>query len=161
CLGAARLRLIAILPAYSRWQAHQDRLGAAAGLQAEQRSAVEHQVEFDVATATVQLELALALAPGHAAAALDDRQVGIEEGIADRALIAEAVLEAAFVEIIEEQPTDAAGFVAVAQEEVVVAGPLVRRIQVRSERPASALRHPMPVQHVLVERVERRQVETA
>ena len=52
-------------------------------LQAEQRAAVVDQVELDVAAAPVQLELALAFAERRVLAALDDRQVGVEEAVAD------------------------------------------------------------------------------
>src|SRR5690606_17677915 len=43
-LGAAGFRLEAVLPAHPRRQAHQDRLGAPAALQAEQGAAVVDQV---------------------------------------------------------------------------------------------------------------------
>src|SRR3546814_1218073 len=72
-LSAVALRCIPVLPPHARRQAHKDRLGAAAGLQAEQGAAVVDQIELDVAAAAVELELAFALAPGRVAAALDDR----------------------------------------------------------------------------------------
>src|SRR5690606_1548599 len=80
---AAGLRREAVLPAHQRRQAHQDRLAAAAGLDAEQGAAVPEQVELDVAPAPVELELALALAMRRVAAAFDDRHVRVEEAVAD------------------------------------------------------------------------------
>ena len=61
-LGRARLGLPVVAPGHDRRHRHQDALGAPARLQAEQRAAVEHQVELDVAAAPVGLEVALALA---------------------------------------------------------------------------------------------------
>ena len=119
--------VIAVFPAHQRRQAHQDRFAAAAALQAEQRAAVADQVEFDVASAPVQLELAFAFAIGRVLAALDDRQVGIEEAVADRAQVSEIALEIA-VQVVEEQPADAARLVAVLEEEVLVAPALVRGV---------------------------------
>src|SRR5512147_1471909 len=112
-LVAAGLGRVAVLPAHQRRQAHQDRLGAAAALQAEQGAAVPDQVELDVAAAAVELELALALAVGGVAAALDDRKIRVEEVVAHAALVGEAGLERPAVEIIEEQPADAARLAAV------------------------------------------------
>ena len=61
-LPAARLGLPVVAPLHERRQRHQDRFGAPARLQAEERAAVAHQVELDVAAAAVGLEVALALA---------------------------------------------------------------------------------------------------
>src|SRR5690606_1664572 len=159
-LGAAVLRLEAVFPAHARGQAHQDRLGPATALQAEQRAAVVDQVELDVAAAAVELELALALAIGGVLATLHDRQVGIEEAVADRAQVGEVALEV-FVQVVEEQATHAAGLVAVLEEEVVVAPALVALVAVRAERGAEVGGGAVPVHHVLVERIERGQVEAA
>ncbi len=75
-LRGAGCRMPVVAPFHHRRQRHQDRFGAPARLQAEQRAAVEHQVELDIAAAPVRLEVALALAVGHVLAALQDRQVG-------------------------------------------------------------------------------------
>src|SRR4051812_554101 len=66
-----------VAPLGARRQRHQDRLGAAARLQAEQRAAVVHQVELDVTAAAIRLEAALALAVGQLLAALEDRHIGL------------------------------------------------------------------------------------
>src|SRR5690606_21976335 len=92
-LGAAGRRREAVLPAHQRRQAHQDRLAAAAGLEAEQGAAVPEQVELDVAPAPVELELALAFAVPRVATAFDDRHVRVEETVADRAQVVEIALE--------------------------------------------------------------------
>ena len=154
-------RHIAVFEAHARRQAHQDRLGAPAGLQAEQRAAVVDQIEFDVAAAAIQLEFALALAVGMSLAALDDRQIGIEKPVADRLRQREAALEAAGIEIVEEQPADAARLVAVLEEEVLVAPALVARIDVVRRTARTVARDAVPMPRVLLERIKRRQVEAA
>src|SRR5262249_48959672 len=95
------------------------------------------------------------------AASRDDRQVRLQEVIADAAHVREAALETPCVEIIEEQSAHAARFVPVLQEEVPVAPVLVLGIHGRAERSAGALRRAMPVQYILVERVVRREIEAA
>src|SRR5436189_1746278 len=67
-----------VAPLDARRERHEDRLGAAAGLQAEQGAAVVDQVELDVAAAAVGLEAALALAVRRVLSFIDDRQIGIE-----------------------------------------------------------------------------------
>src|SRR5687767_12733024 len=89
-LGRPRFRPPVVLPARQRRQRHQDRLGATAGLETEAGAAVVEQVELDVATATVELEAALALGPGCRAPPLGDRQVSGQNVIADAALEGEA-----------------------------------------------------------------------
>src|SRR5262249_52938630 len=113
---------------------HQDRLAAAARLQAEQRSPVVHEIELDVASPTIRLEIALALAVRRVPAALDDRQVGREEMIADAANDAEARIEVRGGEIVEEDAADPARLAAVAKAEVLVAPALEARMQIDAER---------------------------
>src|SRR3546814_162680 len=157
---AAVFRRIAVFPAHPRRQAHQDRLAAAAGLDPEQRAAVPQQVELDVAAAPVELELALAFAIRRVAAALDDRHVRVEETVADRAQVVEVAFEVG-VQVVEEQPAHATRFVAVLQEEIFVAPALVRGVAVVAERRAQVARGAVPVQYVLVDRIEGREVEAA
>ena len=104
---------------HDRRQRHQDRFGATARLQAEQCAAIEHEVEFDVAPAPVGLKRTLALAVRHIAPAFDDRHIGIEKRIADRALHREALRKAQLVKVIEENAADAAWLVAVLQVESI------------------------------------------
>jgi uncharacterized protein HemY len=61
---AAGFGVPVVAPFDDRRHRHQDRLGAPARLQAEQRAAVPDQVELDVAAAPVGLEVALAFAIG-------------------------------------------------------------------------------------------------
>src|SRR5690606_1440084 len=134
---------------------------AAARLQAEVGAAVPDQVELDVAAAAVELELALALVVLHGAATLDDGQPGVEEAVADRAHIGEVAFEVVG-EVVEEQAADAARLIAVPEDEVVVAPFLVRVVaRLAAEGLAQRARGAMPVQHVLVERIEGREVEAA
>src|SRR6187551_974311 len=79
----------------------------------------------------------------------------------DAALISEAALEAPLVEIVEEQPADAARLVAMLEEEVSIAPLLVPRVHIVAERRARLLRGPVPVQDVFVERIVRREIEAA
>ena len=81
--------------------------------------------------------------------------------IADAALIREAALEAPLVQIVEEQAADAARFVAMLEKEIAIAPFLVLRVHVGAERVAGLLRGAMPVQHVFIERIVRREIEAA
>src|SRR5690606_2483456 len=130
--GRARLGVPVVAPARERRHRAQDRLGASAGLQAEQRAAVVDQVELDVAPAAPGLEVALALAVRFVAVAFDDRRIRVEEGIPDRARERERPLEARLVQVVEEDAADAARLVAVLQEEVVVAPLLEARVDRKS-----------------------------
>src|SRR5690606_7295474 len=109
----------------------------------------------------VELELALAFAVRRVAASLHDGQVGVEEAVADRAQVAEVGLEV-LVQVVEEQAADAAGLVSMPEEEVLVAPPLVRVVaRLAAVGLAQGARGAVPVQHVLVERIERGEVEAA
>src|ERR1043165_2829375 len=92
--GRSRFGMPVVFPAHERRQRHQDRFGAAAGLQAEQSAAIVDEIEFDITPTTIQLEVALALAERRRAPTRDDRQIRGQEVIADAALISEAALEA-------------------------------------------------------------------
>src|SRR3546814_2805885 len=65
------------------------------------------------------------------------------------------------VQVVEEQPAHATRFVAVLQEEIFVAPALVRGVAVVAERRAQVARGAVPVQYVLVDRIEGREVEAA
>src|SRR5690606_33601159 len=81
--------------------------------------------------------------------------------IADAAQEAEAMLEAAFVQIVEEQAADSTGFAAVLDIEVLVAPALEAGVVVGAERIARRFRHAMPMHAVLLVAVVRREVEAA
>ncbi len=133
CFRRAGLWLPVVFPMHDRRQRHQNRFGAASRLQAEQCAAIEYEVEFDVAPTPVRLKIALALAVGHVAPPLDDRHVGIEKRIADRALHRKALRETGLVEIIEEHAANAARLVAMLQIKVFVAPLLEARVFVGAE----------------------------
>src|SRR5207245_8383938 len=97
-------------------------------MQAEKRAAVVDQVELDVARAPVSLEGALALAEGDVLAALKDRDVGLQEVLADGARQREAMIEARVGEIVEEDAADAARLAAVPEVKVFVAPALVASV---------------------------------
>src|SRR6185436_20888590 len=119
------LGLPVVAPGDQRRQRHQDRLGAAARLQAEQRAAVVDEVELDVAPAAIRLEGALALAEGMLPALLDDRRIGGQEMVADRPREIEG---AVIGNVVEEDAADAARLVAMLEVEVLVAPLLEFRI---------------------------------
>src|SRR6185369_1000558 len=160
-LGRARLVLALVGPTGQRRHRHQDRLGTSARLQAEVRAAVPHQVEFDVAAAPVQLEIALTVTVRQVLAALQDRHVGIQETIGDRSHHREAVHEAAFGEVVEEDATDAALLAAVLQAEILVAPGLEARVLVAAEWVERGLADAMEMNRVLLEAVIGRQVHAA
>ncbi len=81
--------------------------------------------------------------------------------VAHAALEGEAALEAPLVEIVEEQAAHAAGFVAVLEEEILVAPLLEAGIDIVAKVLAGVPRRVMPVQHVFLERIIRGQVEAA
>src|SRR5690554_5076640 len=120
-LVAAWLRFPVVLPPYQRGQGHQNRLGAPARLQAKQRATVVHQVELNVAPPAVQLEVPLAIAPGHVQPAPDNGLVGIKVTVADRPQKGKILFEIARVVIIEEQPANTPGFLSVPEIEILVA----------------------------------------
>src|SRR5579864_4301900 len=160
-LGGAGLGMPADLPADQGRERHQDRLGAASGLQAEEGAAVVEEVELDVTAAAIELELALAVAEGGVAAALDDRQVRGQVGVADPAEEVEAAREAPLRQVVEEEAPDAAGLPAVAQIEIVVAPALEARVDLGAEGLAGLPRLLVPGAGVLDEGVIGREVEAA
>jgi hypothetical protein len=94
-------------------------------------------------------------------AALGDRQVGVEKAVADGLQESEATIETPFVQVVEEQSADAAGFVAVLEVKVFVAPLLVTWVHVVAERLAQIAGNGVPLPAVFIEGIERRQVETA
>src|SRR5690606_2964249 len=142
-------------------QRHEDRLGAPAGLQAEQGAPVVDQVEFHVATAAVELEVPLPLPPGQSLATGDDGPVGGHVAVPHGAQEGEALLEAQLAELIEEEPPHAPGLGAVPEVEILVAPALEAGVEAGAERVAGGLRRPVPVLAVLGKGVEGGEVITA
>src|SRR5262249_19146916 len=95
-LARSGLWVVVVPPPRLRRQRHQDRLDAAAGLQAEDRAAVVDEVELDVAAAAVLLELLLRLRIRLVLAAAGDGGVGVEEGVAGATDEGEGLLQVAF-----------------------------------------------------------------
>src|ERR1700743_3530365 len=105
--------LIIIFPSGPGRQAHQDALGAAAGLQAEEGPAVMDEVELHIAAAADLLPFDLPLAVGEMATPVRDREPGCEEIIAARALEVEqtpGLCLAGRSEVIIKDAADAAHF---------------------------------------------------
>ena len=91
----------------------------------------------------------------------DDGLVALEEGVSGGLDKSETLVEAGLVEVIEEQPADAARFAAVLEVEVLVAPGLEAWVKVLAEGVAGPPGDPVPVYDVLVEGVIRCQVEAA
>jgi len=123
-------------------------------LQAEQGAPVVHQVEFHVAAPAVELEVPLPLAVGRLGPGLQDGHVGGQVVVAHAFRQVEAVLEGIGVkrrclplspdpspacgggeggQVVEEDAADAPGFVAVLEEEVLVAPALEAGVVVGAE----------------------------
>src|SRR5258708_329424 len=159
--GCSRFGSPVVVPADQRRHGHQDRCGAPARLQAEQRAAVVNQVEFHISAATVELKVALPLAPGHPPAALQNGHVGGKKMIADASREAEGMVEALVGVVVEEQTADAACFVTMRQEEIAVAPGLVFLVHAGPEGLAGRPGGAMPEQDVFVDPPVRREIEAA
>src|SRR5690606_4353219 len=120
-------------------------------LQPEQGAAVVDQVELDVAAAPIGLEVALPLAVGGVAVPLDDRRVGLEEGVADRARHRVRGVETRLVQVVEEHAAHAAGLAPMPKVEVLVAPLLEARMPVRAEGLERLLADTVKADHVLLE----------
>src|SRR5881396_2068710 len=118
---ARRIRLPVITPLHQRGQGHQYRLSAAGRLQAEQRAAIIDEIELDIAAAAISLEVSLTLAVRKIFPALDDGKISREKMVADGASELETRIETSLVQIIEENPSDAARLAAVLEIEVLIA----------------------------------------
>ena len=127
------------------------------GSSARQRAACSVWI-FDITTAPVQLELPLALTERHRAASLDDGQVGLQEGVADRALQREPGVEIGCAEVVEEDAAHAPLLLAVLEKEILVAPLLEARIQVGPEGLERSLAGGMEMHGIVVEAVIRREI---
>lgn len=111
---------ICLLPRGEGWERHKDGVDIPAALQAEAGAAVVHQIKFRIATAFEKLGVALGFREGGIHARGHNRQVGFQEGFPD-ILDEREGLSGLFLQVIKENTADAAGFVSVGDEEVVVA----------------------------------------
>ena len=117
-----------VLPRGERREAHQHALDPRVGLQPEQRAAVVHQVELDVAAPPDELEPPLPLAVRQAPPALDDRPVRRGQHAAHvrpqtRASRVEVEPAVAGAQVVEEDAADAAPLVAAVRVDEVLVAP--------------------------------------
>src|SRR5688572_16960761 len=150
-------------PQHFRRQRHQNRVGVAAGLEAEQCAAVVEQVELDITAAADQLAAALLVGPVAAHVAAHDLGIAGKERFADRAGEAEILVPVAGVEMVVEDAAKAARLLAVRQVEIFVAPLLVARIVAGVGAVAGTLERGVEVGGVLAVRLRkhRRQVGAA
>jgi hypothetical protein len=106
-------------------------------LKAEERAPIVDQVELDVASAAIGLEVALAIGVGEILAPEQYRFVGGEEMAAHALRQSEAVFESALAQVVEKNAADAARLRAVLEEKILVAPGLEPRV-VGSRRKAQA-----------------------
>src|SRR3546814_6915550 len=92
----------------------------------------------------------------------DLRQIGIEKAVAHGSLIRKTRIKTTVAQFIKKQPADAARFIAMLEKKICVAPAFVRQItRLAAEWLAQIACHPMPMAHILVERVKRGEVEAA
>src|SRR5207237_4302244 len=135
-------------PGDERREAHEDRLDVAAGAQPEQRAAVVDQVELHVSAAPAEVLRAVLVGVRGRAAALDQRRVGGQEGLAHVADEGPALLAA---QVVEEDAAHAALAAAVADEEVLLRPAREAIVHPRAVRVADLLQHAMEMARVLDE----------
>ena len=119
-----------VAPVHLRGEGHEDGFRSATGLEAEEGTAVVDEVEFDVASAPVELEFLVPGLVGVVGSAAEDGVVGGGVGVAYVAEEGEGLGEAAFGVVVEEDAADSSGFVAVLEVKVVVALLFEARIEV-------------------------------
>ena len=124
-------------------------------------SAINGEVEFGVASTTIEQKVLLAFSPLEILATLQNGLVCGQNVVANRADEVEALLETAFIPVVEEQTADASGLLPVRQVGVLVTLLLQPWVDVLAERVAGFLRGPVPVYDVLEKRVVRREIEAA
>src|SRR5437773_4670979 len=114
-LARPRRRLPLVAPFDERRERQKNRFGTSTRLQTEQRPAIPHQVEFDVAAAAIRLEIALVFAVRQILTPSENRLVCREEMIADRFGQREAALESAVCDVVKKNPADAPRLAAMLQ----------------------------------------------
>src|SRR5690606_21761340 len=135
--GRIRFRVPIVFPAGEWGHGDENRFGASAALESEKGAPVEDEVELDVASASIELEIPFAFAPGCRFAAGNDRTVSGEKPVSDGADKLETAVESPRIEIVEKETADSARFFSVLQVEILVALFFVARINIRSERVAN------------------------
>src|SRR5210317_664524 len=94
-------------------------------------------------------------------APLDDWFVTLQKAVTRSAHELEALFKAEFVNVVEKQAADTAGFIAVLEIEILIAPLLVSGVQILTEWVADGFCVPVPMHNVIVERVIRCQVEAS
>src|SRR5690606_653786 len=140
---------------------HQNGLRAPAGLQAKQRAAIPYQGELYVAPTAVKLELALAHAVVGIFTPRHDRQIGPGIPFTYRPHKAERGIKIWRVEIVKEQPANAALLIAVLQIKIVIAPFLKFRVDVVPKRLTEIACGGVPVHGIFFKPVVGREVKTA
>src|SRR5437763_10600960 len=158
---AAECGLPIVAPLGQRRERQKNRFRAPSGLQAEKRSAIPHEIEFNVATAAICLEIALALAVRQVLAAKQNRLGGGEKMIADRSGQREAAIKAAGRNIVVKNPTDTTRLATMLQEKIIVAPALELGMEVVTKRFECLATSPMKMHGVLGVTVIRRQIHAA
>lgn len=113
-----------ILPPCRLGERHEDRLDAAAGLEAEDGAPVVDEVELDVAPPPHQLPLLLLLSEGVVLVLLHDGEICLSHVRSAVARKLEDLLGVLVVEVVKEDAAEAAGLATVLDAEVFV-GPLL------------------------------------
>src|SRR5437867_6321475 len=132
--GTVGLGLPVVAPFHERRERHQNGLGAPVRLQTKQRPPVVHQVEFDVSTAPISLEIALPFAVRQILAPEQNRFIGGEKMISDAAGKRETVFEVRIVQIVVEDATDTTRFAPMLEIEVFVAPAFEARVVIGTQR---------------------------
>lgn len=112
------------------------------------------KVEFDITTATVELEITLALAVFHRFTSLNNRQVCVGVAFAYRLHKGETVVEVWRVQVIKEQSANAALFVTMFEIEVFVAPLFITWINVFTKWLAQVTGGAVPVNGVFFKAIE-------
>ena len=98
---------------------HQDRFDASSGFEAEHRSPVVDQIEFDVASSPVELELPLFLGGNGFHSVPYDWQIGINESVA-RILYESECFFRIILEVIKEDSSNPSSFLSMLEVEVFI-----------------------------------------
>ena len=157
-----RLWTVIIVPAHFRWQRHEDGFNAAnARLQTEERAPVVHEVELNVASAPLLLKAFFTLAVWCLLALLHKRQIRRQIAVTHGLHEGEALRKTPFIQVIVKQAADTAWFLAMLQEEIVIAVLLEFRIHIVDERCACGFRRVVPVAAIFIKTIIRCQIVTA
>ena len=120
-----------------------------------------HEVEFDIATAAIELKCSLGLGVWQGFALRDDGLIGWQKVVADGLHECKCLVKVTLIIVVKEDAADATCFISVWQIEVVVTIVLERCIQVRAKWDARLLCSLVPVNCVFFVAIVRGQVKSA